>query len=412
MNTLKKLQKQLIPVSLLAAASLSAQAESWVDNISVKAEGILITNVKNASVNKSIQNINLVPVTKNLTIPTSGHIDCARKAHVHQGFLQFNSDQPWLKIKIGDIDPFYKKAQHYQKLFDFTPALKNGPNSKSFNHELVVPLTSVKESINSFDPVKVVQEELQKFIAGGGKAIDFYRNNQSFSREVSISFLGSCGRPGKKLPATWGLNGYLDAWMTTTKISVTVNYQGDPAIYALSPKLANQTLPGNIQVKPKEPPAGPGKFASNYNPLLISDAKITAYDKNYAGQCPKHLSFMVEYHGTGKGMVRYHITDMGKTVYVSPQLVYDSSKGWGKHQFSLQVPFGQPQYNKSIQKNFSLSFEVKEQGESAFKPNQKTGFTPLHWSYQCQPQVATPTVGTVKSPGLKPAARPVRAGSH
>ncbi|MDO6746247.1 hypothetical protein [Gilvimarinus sp. 1_MG-2023] len=410
MKSLTSLKKILAPVVLtLPILSLPAQADSWVKNISISKDGIVAVSVKNMSANKSVQNVNLSPQTQDLTVSVSGGIDCDNNAHVHQGILQFNSESAWGKMNLGTGNNLnHPGAQYKQSIFDFTPALQNGPNSKNFNQNWKIPLAQVKQGNNSFDPVKIVQDGLQAFQNNGGSAVDFYRKNRSFSKDVRISLIGSCGKAGNG-PATWGINGLINAWMTSVTVPVMVNYQGDPGIFALNAQLGNSGFPNTVKAQPKNPPSGPNQFENGYNPLVITDASLQAHNPQYRGQCPKDLNFVVRYRGTGKGMVRYHIVENGKTVHTSAPLPYDNKFGWRQNQFSFEIPTDQQQYNKTVNRKFRLLFEVKEDDKNTYNWNQNTQLGSLNWSHHCQAQAIVPTAPAIRANSKS---SPARALNH
>ncbi|HEY7886467.1 MAG TPA: hypothetical protein VIC08_16080 [Cellvibrionaceae bacterium] len=389
----------LSPVFLvLPLLCTHAAADSWVDNIALSSEGIIGVSVKNTSANKSVNAVTLAPAGQNLSLSLTGVIDCANNAHVYQGILQFQSEQAWGKMNMGTDSANLPGALHSQTIVNNTPALTNGPNKQNISKNWHVPLAAVKQGNNAFDPVAIVQEGLQKFKAQGGSEVDFYRQNRSFSKDVSVSLLGSCGRPGKG-PATWGVNGYVNTWMASTVISVMVNYQADPAVFALNAQMGGNAGPGGIQAQPKSPPAAPeGGFQSAYNPLVITEASLQAHTPNYSGQCPKDLSFTVRYKGGGKGMVRYHIVENGQTAHMSAPMPYNSTNGWRQHQFTFGILANAQTINQKVNRNFRLFFEVKEDGDADFDWNKISQLDSLNWSHTCQARAKVTPGGTTVAP--------------
>lgn len=376
--------------------SVSAAADSWVDNIAISSDGIVAVGVKNSSANKSVNAVSLAPTGQNVSLSLKGVIDCAKHAHVYKGILQFQSEQAWGKMNMGTGNVNLPGAQFEQTIINNTPALTNGPNKQNISKNWQIPLAAVKQGNNAFDPVAIVQDGLQKFKAQGGSAVDFYRQDRSFSQDVRVSLLGSCGKPGKG-PATWGVNGYVNTWMTSVVIPVMVTYQTDPAVFALNAQLGNS--PGGIQAQPKSPPAAPeGGFQSAYNPLVITEASLQAQVPHYSGQCPKDLGFTVRYKGGGKGMVRYHIVENGQTVHMSAPLPYNSTNGWRQHQFTFGILANAQTLNQKVNRSFRLFFEVKEEGDTDFSWNKNTQLGSLNWSHTCQARARVPQGGSSIAP--------------
>jgi len=271
---------------------------------------------------------------------------------------------------IPEYHPYYTVhlAARGRKSIDYTAA------------ELKVPLDELP-----FNPVQLCNDMLQTKQSQGVSKLQLMHTDQHLSKSIALSAVAACGPKGNS-----NKDYYENA---TTNVAVDIICKGSGGV-------------GSIKAK-TTPISGANTIGGGYQPLSITDAKITTNKLHDAGYCPSDKQFTVSFKGHGKGYIRYSVIMGGQSVYQSFPISYDSNEGYKQHHFNFTAALDENKtwemVNKEFKRDFGLLIEEKDENAKKFTWSKKGYFTGLSWYYTCKPKPAVPTINPgFKSPGGTP----------
>lgn len=230
-----------------------------------------------------------------------------------------------------------------------------------------------------FDPVQVCQNMLSNKMQQGLTKMQVMNSDQVVNLNASFTGVAACGKLGSGSP-------YYERDVIGGSVKVICK--------------AGASGPVNQVAKPKGPITavplgGHGTIQAGHQPLMITQGQVTANKLHDSGFCPANLQFGVGFKGTGKGHVRYTITEGGFATYTSPAIPYEGAEGFKQHQFSYVMNLD-PQkswevVNKEVKRMFGLHIEVKDENADDFDWTGED-YTGLSWYYTCKPKL-NPALG-------------------
>ncbi|WP_438971867.1 hypothetical protein, partial [Methylophaga sp.] len=172
-------KSSLLSASVIAIALASSQAYSasgtsqYVEDVSLSFPGMAaVINIKNNSANKELSALDLGVTTNNMDFDIAGRVTCKGS---NVSMVTSNAYFGPVNISgtgINSSSTLYNKAVSVAEddggIVEYTP------------DTFTVPLNSVKNGHPALrvDPLEELNKKLQTHIQGGGKALDFYKQDQ------------------------------------------------------------------------------------------------------------------------------------------------------------------------------------------------------------------------------------------
>jgi hypothetical protein len=386
---------------LMATTAFGAQAEEWVDYVSLAYDGGNTAHVTLGITNgATTANTAVVgPSSNSMTLQMDGHVKCVKNRHTNfiGSYIYFGAAYVFVD-QVVDTNTLYSKS--------FNPSsseweglskgwITEGDGDKNF----VVPLNQVKAGapLVRFDPVEEFNKKMQAHINNGGSKLEFMQNDQSFSVQKVISMSGACQKNKSGEFPTGQVK------VAQASVNIVIKYEG-------SPNLKGDINPIIAQAQPK------GGFQAGYNPLTLTSGELTAFVPNYVGTCPADPKFRVKLKGGGEGQVLIRILAGNATVHQSVAL--DFANGELIYDFTDHLSyFGPASLNNKIQHLFKLVVATKDKSQGAFRANSYKEKDQLTWSHTCIPKLSVGIGGQGgiqagggapnQTPGLKLKVQPI-----
>ena len=430
MNTLKRTLLSVCIISLgLTSGQLFAGASAtskYVKDVRVALVGMAATvTVTNTSAAKHVNSVKLGVAENAMKFDLAGTVICNPGIHVKKfgAYASFGN----VTLSGGNLnttatahtDPISVGFSEKNKdVIEYTPVT------------FTVPLSKVKNATPSLrvDPIAELNKKLQQYIQSGGKAVDFYRNDQTVVLQRPITVSGICGNNSKRS------GGY-----ETKQHVVQINYVGDSKVYEakLNSNLVGHT-PNTIKPKPvpKLNPVLVGNLPGDVNtklPFKLESVEFQSNIPHYAGKClpiknPKiRMNFKVS--GSEIGLIDLRVKSVSNT-YVSYGNYFKTSnmvrnpKHGASHldfQFPLKEMLAQHKYsymagasNKSYNHNMLIEARYKNMNNGEWS-DYKT-FGGAVFKHRCQaslnPQLGSGNNGMKgyqEKPGIQIKKLPVMA---
>lgn len=376
-------------LAALAGPALANGTSDHVSSIDLQRDGISgFVTIRNVSANKHVSAVKIEPTKSSFSLSMAGWVSCEKPPAFAESLLVQNGT----KMYFGTIGLGHNKVWEQQVLHEaaylpshaewhrsepLAPAKKQtySVNQAAF----VVPLAKVKNGPANlrFDPVALFNEKLQQHMNGGGDAVQFLRQDHSFSVERPISLGATCmfrfNNPNKNT------NG--GAW-ATVMVPLTVQYKGDPAIND-APVLNAQIVQGG---------GLPNHIEIGAQPFKITTMQFQPNMPHHVGACPAKTKIRVSYMGHGKGEIRIRINEGATTIHNSPVIAFDSKNGWQHYDFEMATSKALPhELNKTVEHDL----RVYVRGKDATAVSWPVSYQPMDqavWKHRCTPQV-NPVLG-------------------
>ena len=360
----------------IAAFANQGAGSDFVDEVKLTFTGqAAVIHVKNTSANKNVNAVNLAVQESKMDFGLSGTVYCDPGINVRfkGGYAFFGN----LTLD-GDGNVNASNTLHGQNSFSVAYQEKKNDPIEYVDNIFSVPLNKVKNGSAALkvDPVAELNKKLQQHINNGGKAVNFYRNEQQVVLQRPISIAGICGNNSKN-----------SAGYYTKNHTIQIIYEGDKNVvdHKLNPQLGQQ--PGQIKLNAKPipivPMGGNGTIEAGYQPLQISQANILAETLSYTGHCPKELKFTVRIKGQGRGGVKYRVKDGITHIKSSGSMIFDEKGTWWQDVFTYTVKA--EKMNQQVNHNFSLKVEYRD-GQAQGMGWKEFNGTGLQWKHKCTPQ--------------------------
>lgn len=371
----------LLALSLFGSCNLalaSSASSKYVDKVALTFTGMAVQiHVENQSANKHLSKVNLKTKNSSMSFDYSGHVECNpgigrrfKGAYITFGNVSLSGEG------INDTSGAYTLST------DVAHTIKKSDIAESTPKTFVVPLSKVKNVAASLrvDPIAEVNKKLQQHLAGGGNAVDFYRQDHTIVLQRPISLSALCGTNSKSS------GGY-----ETKNHVIQIEYKGDSKVYdkaVINASLANQ-LPNQV---------------TNDLPFKLDKAQFQANMPNYVGKCipnqnPKlRINFQVS--GSETGLMDLRVVAVSNQYaaygnYFATEGIVNNPKNGGGHldfRFPLKEMLSQNQYswmaiadNQTHSHNMRIEARYKNMQNgtwSAFKP-----FGTAVFKHRCTPQV-------------------------
>ena len=256
----KTLSLGLLASSLPALAEQSAGSK-FVDNVALEFPGMAaVIHVKNTSGNKHVDFVNLVAQESKMDFKFSGTVYCDPGTNV-----QFKGAHVYFgNVALGGFGQLSTTGTLHTETASVASLEKKNDIIEYTEDTFSVPLNKVKNGAASLvvDPIAEINKKLQAHLQGGGKAVDFYRNDQEIVLQRPISLSGICGNNSEN---TVGFR--------TKNHTIQIKYEGDSKVFQvakLNAQLVNQPANQNI---------------NNNLPYKLDKADFQANIPDYVGQC-------------------------------------------------------------------------------------------------------------------------------
>jgi hypothetical protein len=278
----------------------NAVMSEYVKDVDLQLPGMsAVVNVKNISGNKLASKVKLQAMENALGFEIDGTVQCAQdsdvdfsNAKVYFGPVTNNNGT------ISDATALDSESASVSfKTWGTTGFAKKGWLTESAGGTQLyeAKLSDVKNGHPALrvDPIAEIEKAADAFVNNGGTLADFYKHDRNIVLQRPISLAGWCQKNGQK-----------KGGFETKNHTVTIKYQGDPAVYqvALNAQLANNNMPNQVQQNPDLP-------------FQLNDVEFQPNMPNYIGKClpdqnPKiRVNFNVA--GGKQGLIDLRIKEEG-----------------------------------------------------------------------------------------------------
>ena len=285
---MKTIKSFIVSASVLATSlgciqAYAAQGSSqYVENVDVNFPGMAaVVNIKNTSANKSLSALNLDVQETKLDFEVGGSVYCdgsnmeALASQIHFGTVQISG------AGINDSATLYSSGIAISEHVGGNAPVEYVPPSI-----FSVPLNQVKNGHPALrvDPLEELNKKLQAYIQGGGKAIDFYKQDQDIVLQRPLSLSAACRKQNNPYKVSSGYE--------TKNHTIQIKYKGDPAL--IEPPVLNAQLQGNT----------PSQFDAGDQPFKLHSAEFMANIPHHFGKCvpDQNPVLRVNYHMSGDEM--------------------------------------------------------------------------------------------------------------
>lgn len=334
-----------------------------------------IITLENKSNNKHISKLDVKPTSSSMNIKVDGLITCKKNHTAYMSFIYYGlvsivQDNVNVSLTLHGDEVAVSNGEH-------GGIIENAP-ATHFN----VPLNKIKNGHPSvkLDPVAYLESKANQYVNGGGKEIDFYKQDHTYTVQVPISLLGGC----------WKNSNYSKKQQKQSlKLApVKIKYIGDKSL--------NDGPAVNVQLGQ----LGQNPTINNNQPLILNKADFQNNIPHYIGKCipDQNPTIRVNYRGAGKGKIRFKIGDAPNfVVHNSNEISYDSSNQLNRHfdfEYPLIAKMNQYQFKewKTINKTFghqlTVRAQVKNDGSDTW--GDWKDFDNVTFNHRCTPVVVAP----------------------
>jgi len=334
---MKTNKKSLVALSLLALGLASSQSHAaqgsseWVENVDINFPGVAaVINIENASANKFLSALDLDVKTSSMQFEIGGLVDCkgnnmeALAMQAHFGPVSLTGGG----VQIDDSMVLYRDSTSVSWT-DNSGIIESG----GVNNVFSVPLNQVKNGHPALrvDPLDELNKKLQAHINGGGKAIDFYKQDQVIVLQRPISLSAACRKESNAFKVSSGYE--------TKNHTIQINYKGDPALK--EPPVLNAQLQGNMA----------NQIDAGDQPFKLNSADFMANIPHQYGQCISNQNpvIRVNYSITGDEVGEMDFRIVAKSNQYADYGTYYEELGIAKN----------PQ-NTGMNQHFDFEFPLKE----------------------------------------------------
>ena len=369
-------------ISSVGQANTSANSE-FVDSMAMSFPGTAaVIRIKNTASNKHVDNVKLSVIDNSMAFTIAGRVDCDPGINV-----KFKGAHAYFgNVALGGFGQLVATSTLHTDTLQVGYKEKKNDVVEYTEDTFSVPLNKVKNGPENLkiDPLQALNEKLQAHLQGGGKAVDFFRNDQDIVLQRPLSLVGICGNNSDNSV------GYI-----TKNHTVQIKYEGDPAVFEQA-KLNAQLVNNN----PNQ--------VNNILPFKLDKAEFQPNMPHYTGQClpdknPKiRMNFQVS--GSERGLIDLRVAAVSNTYGAYPAyftttgMIRDPKNGGGylDFEFPLKELISQQKYsymtqvNKTWNHNMRIEARYKnlENGTwSEYKP-----FDTAVFRHRCTP-VINPGVG-------------------
>lgn len=349
-------------------------------NLSFPGQAAVLT-VRNISPNKMVDAVDLKVQESKLDFDMSGSVTCksANKVAFHGAWGYFGP------VAMGGLNNLKTEATlHYDDL-DVAYTDKNHDIAEYTVDTLSVPYSKIKSGHPAIrvDAVAEIEKKLQAFVQNGGKASDFYKQDQDIVLQRPIALVAMCGKPADN---TYG---YVNKNHT-----VQIKYIGDPAVQDVP--ILNAQMNNN-----------PNQIGQNENlPFQLNNIQFQPNIPHYTGKCvpdqnPKiRVNFNIA--GGKQGLIDLRIASVSNqyadygNYFETAGIAKNPNNGGGHLDFSfpLKEMLSQEKYSWMVElnnKTYSHNMRIEARFKNFDGSNQWSQwqeFDTAVFKHRCVPQLA------------------------
>lgn len=283
---MKTIRSFIAKASLTAMTLAAAQANAfdqgssqYVKNVDMNFIGqAAVINIENKSANKLLSELDLEVKTNNMQFELSGTVECKG---TNVGFVAAAAHFGPVYIRdpgINSTSVLYTENSIDVAVVDgiteYTPFVFNVPVNQIDNGHPALRVDALEE----------LNKKLQVHIQGGGKEIDFYKQDQHMVLQRPISLSAICGKENNPNKRSSGYE--------TKDHTIQIEYKGDPALTEVP--VLNAQLQGNM----------PNQVQAGEQPFKLHTAEFMANIPHHFGKCvpDQNPVIRVNYHMSGDEM--------------------------------------------------------------------------------------------------------------
>lgn len=381
----RSLSARLIKTLGLGALALGAPAfaeqsagSKFVDNVALDFPGMaVVIHVKNTSANKHVDFVSLAAQETKMDFKISGTVYCDPGTNV----LFKGAHAYFGNVALGGFGQLSTTGTLHTESASVAYLEKKNDPVEYTEDTFSVPLNKVKNGAASLvvDPLAEINKKLQAHLQGGGKAVDFYRNDQDIVLQRPISLAGICGNNSENTV------GY-----RTKNHAVQIKYEGDNKVFQnaqLNAQLGNQM---------------PNQLANNL-PYQLDKADFQANIPDYVGKCEPNSNpkIRVNLQGSGseQGQIDLRVAAVSNTYgaygnYFETSGIMNNPQNGGSHvdfYFPLKEMLSQDKYSYMTQPNKTWNHNMRV--EARYKNAQNgtwsawKNFDTAVFKHRCMPNV-------------------------
>lgn len=344
----------------------------YVDKVTLEANGAVAGSIMLQNTSDSIwaKDATIAPAANKIDISADGFVQCVKDNDV---------DYDKATIYFGSVSVSGSNINTAQVLHQahYSPTSKqwNGTFGGGWVQEAgnftpySVPLNAISEGHPAlrFDPVEIFEDALQDHLDGGGKRVEFLKEDQSFLVQRKIAMVGFCKEDGLSTPKA-----------AEAIVVLAVNYKGDKNL-----KADKVTLNANMGNNPNQ---------VNQNlPMKLVSAEFQPNMPHYIGQCPPEQNpiIRVNYSGSGKGQVQFRIRDFGNLIKTTEEIDFDAKNGPQHFDFSYPLKQKLNSYvnwdkiNHTINHPFEIEAKYSDINSDSWSDWEEYGSAT--WKHRCTP---------------------------
>lgn len=364
-------------VSNQAYADYSGTSE-YVKSVNVDFPGLAaVITVKNTSANKHVNAVKLEAQESKLDFLLDGLVECKKQNKVVFG----RADAYFGIVGIGGLGDINITSTLFNEQVNVAYTEKGNDIAEATQDTFSVPLNKLKNGHPAVrvDALAEIDKKLQAYVQGGGKAVDFYKQDHDIVLQRPISLVGMCGKPANH---TYGFK--------TKNHTVQIKYVGDPEIN--DKPILNAQL-GNVPNQIK-----------NDLPIKLDKAEFQPNIPHYFGQClPENnqkIQINLQFSGNGAGYMDLRVMPVSNTyadygTYYKFENIPVNAQATKKIDFSfpLKTMLQQDKYSyMAISNNKTWNHNMKIQGrykskEEGSQWSQWKDYDTAIFKHRCIPQV-------------------------
>ncbi|MEX1032603.1 MAG: hypothetical protein WDZ30_04535 [Cellvibrionaceae bacterium] len=350
---IKPLIKTALSSALLAGAGAASASQVKTVDLDYSAN-----QAKETVFQVKLINGNLTLMNPNVQMTLGMGSTICEKGH------SFNSGELYLG-PVSANNGSLNKSQ--AALSDWTVDVKGSTDGEIIEYggpPLIFDINVAAIQNNYFNPVKVVEAEMQKAMNGGLSEVAFLTKTRLFKVERTVSLAGKCVHKNNSSA------GYK---VDQELVDFMVEYIGAPQLVAN----AQQVAP---PVKLLAVPLGGNNTIQSSFGVIVHDGNLQTA-ANYTGMCPKDLMFQAQINAQGKGAMQLHLKRDGQALYTSPQ--FDYNGGAVNHPITVKAEHHGKPLNET--QSFKMNLFVRTRGEPNEPWSDYEEVSRKSWSQTCTP---------------------------
>jgi hypothetical protein len=258
----------------------SSASSEYVKDVDLAFPGTAaVITVRNTAVNKHVSAVSLKVQESKLDFLLNGSVTCKEGNNIFFG----RADAYFGSVAMGGLNNIYTNATLHVEQVDVAYTDKAHKIAESTEDTLSVPVNKLKNGhpLLRVDALQELAKKLQIHVQGGGKAVDFYRQDHSIVLQRPISLVAICGKPGD---STYGYE--------TRNHTIQIKYVGDPAVN--DTPVLSATVAKNM----------PNQINSDL-PIQMDKADFQPNMPHYIGKClpddNQKIQINLQFSGKGAG---------------------------------------------------------------------------------------------------------------